>query len=367
MAFVECAHKLLAQGGSFGYIIPDTYLNLGFRKSLREFLLKSSEMKRIVLLPANVFCEAVVDTTLLFTRKHAPPPKHKVEVEVYPRKIAGDALGAPIKQFSASAEDWAAAGAFLVRAGPKDVAILRKMKSKGKILGDVVTISYGIKVYQVEKGNPPQTPDVRDEKPFTSATRPNRNFLPFYDGKHIGRYQLLWRENNWLKYGPWVAEPRSPEQFEGEKILNRKIVGQTLIATYSPETSYCNTLLYVLKRRPGNDLDYRYILGVLNSRLFGWYIRSKLQITAEDTFPQILIRDLLSLPVDERTAASDEIATAVDSMLVLHKQLASAKSQARHGAIQRQIEATDREIDRLVYDRYGLTKAEIAIVENSAR
>jgi len=31
--------------------------------------------------------------------------------------------------------------------------------------------------------------------------------------------------------------------------------------------------------------------------------------------------------------------------------------------IQRQIDGTDREIDRLVYELYGLTKDEIAIVE----
>ncbi len=30
-----------------------------------------------------------------------------------------------------------------------------------------------------------------------------------------------------------------------------------------------------------------------------------------------------------------------------------------------QIDATDREIDKLVYDLYGLTEEEIAIVENS--
>jgi flagellin-like hook-associated protein FlgL len=55
----------------------------------------------------------------------------------------------------------------------------------------------------------------------------------------------------------------------------------------------------------------------------------------------------------------------VDSMLALHKQLASAKSQAQRAAIQRQIEATDAEIDRLVYGLYGLTKEEIAIVEGA--
>jgi hypothetical protein len=34
--------------------------------------------------------------------------------------------------------------------------------------------------------------------------------------------------------------------------------------------------------------------------------------------------------------------------------------------LQRQIEATDRQIDRLVYGLYGLTAEEIAIVEGGA-
>jgi hypothetical protein len=43
--------------------------------------------------------------------------------------------------------------------------------------------------------------------------------------------------------------------------------------------------------------------------------------------------------------------------------IAPAKGEGQHGAINRQIEAMDAEIDRLVYDLYGLTKEEIAIVE----
>jgi len=53
----------------------------------------------------------------------------------------------------------------------------------------------------------------------------------------------------------------------------------------------------------------------------------------------------------------------VDSMLALHKQLTTAKSAAQKVIMQRQIDATDAEIDRLVYDLYGLTAEEIAIVE----
>jgi len=44
---------------------------------------------------------------------------------------------------------------------------------------------------------------------------------------------------------------------------------------------------------------------------------------------------------------------------------ASARTGDEKTLIQRQIDATDRQIDRLVYDLYGLTEAEIAIVEGA--
>jgi hypothetical protein len=49
-------------------------------------------------------------------------------------------------------------------------------------------------------------------------------------------------------------------------------------------------------------------------------------------------------------------------MLELHKRLAAA-SQADRELYQRQIDATDREIDKLVYELYGLTEEEIKVVE----
>jgi adenine-specific DNA-methyltransferase len=73
--------------------------------------------------------------------------------------------------------------------------------------------------------------------------------------------------------GRYSAREFEPEKFEGEKILIRKIVGDTLIATYVPRTSYSNTLLFVLKLNNEVDLSYLYILGMLNSRFIGWYFR----------------------------------------------------------------------------------------------
>jgi hypothetical protein len=54
-------------------------------------------------------------------------------------------------------------------------------------------------------------------------------------------------------------------------------------------------------------------------------------------------------------------------MLGMHKQLDAAKTPTDKTAVQRQIDATDRQIDKLVYELYGLTEDEIAIVEEATR
>lgn len=55
----------------------------------------------------------------------------------------------------------------------------------------------------------------------------------------------------------------------------------------------------------------------------------------------------------------------VERMLALHQQLAAAKLEHEHTVLKRQIAATDRQIDQLVYELYGLSEEEIKIVEES--
>ena len=45
----------------------------------------------------------------------------------------------------------------------------------------------------------------------------------------------------------------------------------------------------------------------------------------------------------------------------------SAKTPSAQTVIQRQIDATDRQIDQFVYDLYGLTDDEIRIVEEATQ
>ncbi len=52
-------------------------------------------------------------------------------------------------------------------------------------------------------------------------------------------------------------------------------------------------------------------------------------------------------------------------MLDLHKRLAKAKTPQTKTRIEREIKYTDNQIDKLVYELYGLTEAEIKIVEEA--
>ncbi|HAU37832.1 MAG TPA: restriction endonuclease subunit M [Phycisphaerales bacterium] len=116
-----------------------------------------------------------------------------------------------------------------------------------------------------------------------------------------------------------------------------------------------------------------YILGLLNSRLLYWRLRAISNvfragwITCTKQYVETLPIRKVDLGDARDRAAHDWIVGLVDSMLALHKQLSAADSESRKEVTQRQIDATDREIDRLVYDLYGLTEDEIAIVEGSAQ
>jgi hypothetical protein len=55
----------------------------------------------------------------------------------------------------------------------------------------------------------------------------------------------------------------------------------------------------------------------------------------------------------------------VETMLKLHKDLPKAKTPHEAEALQRQIAVTDRQIDNLVYELYGLTKQEVKVAEES--
>ena len=117
----------------------------------------------------------------------------------------------------------------------------------------------------------------------------------------------------------------------------------------------------------------KYLLGILNSSVIhfiikwvipelkgGFYTLGRIYL---ETFPIRTIENSNSYDV----ARHDRMVSLVDSMLSLNKQLAEAKASHEQTLLQRQIEATDEQIDALVYELYGLTEDEIKIVEDSTK
>ena len=118
---------------------------------------------------------------------------------------------------------------------------------------------------------------------------------------------------------------------------------------------------------PKGNVSAAYLLGLLNSRLLTFFfqrISSPFQggwFAYEPRYlNRIPIRSInFSDPAEK--AAHDRLVGLVESMLALHKQ--SPRTPQEKDMLARQIESTDAAIDKLVYALYGLTEAEISVVE----
>ena len=118
------------------------------------------------------------------------------------------------------------------------------------------------------------------------------------------------------------------------------------------------------------ELSSRYVLGILNSRLLFRFLNATSNvfrggwITCTKQYIGTLPIRTIDLSDKTDKARHDEMVKLVERMLELHRQKATARTGADQTQIERRITATDRQIDRLVYELYELTDEEIALVEN---
>jgi len=87
----------------------------------------------------------------------------------------------------------------------------------------------------------------------------------------------------------------------------------------------------------------------------------------ESRFIKYLPIRIIDFSNSKDKARHDKMVQLVEQMLDLNKKLAAAKTGHDKTVLQRQIDATDNQIDRLVYELYELTDDEIAIVEESVK
>jgi hypothetical protein len=118
-----------------------------------------------------------------------------------------------------------------------------------------------------------------------------------------------------------------------------------------------------------NQHSLHYLQALLSSTLLDYYLHH-VSTAFRGGYWSYGKRFIEKLPIrtidfsnPEDVARHDRMISLVQSLINLHKQLASTAGEQERTLLQRRIEATDQQIDRLVYELYDLTEEEIAIVE----
>jgi adenine-specific DNA-methyltransferase len=181
--------------------------------------------------------------------------------------------------------------------------------------------------------------------------------------KHLNKFSSIITSDN-KPYG--LHRSREERFFLGEKILSIR-------KTDKPKFSlvdfpcYVSQTYYVIKPK---NINLKYLLGILNSKLIYYWLDKKgkkqgdaLQI---DKAPILKIPiNFLNLKNDSEKNYFNQMVSLVEHMLAIKKR--KPQTPFEQEQLQREIDATDAQIDRLVYELYGLTEEEIKIVEGETR
>jgi hypothetical protein len=119
-----------------------------------------------------------------------------------------------------------------------------------------------------------------------------------------------------------------------------------------------------------SDVDLRFLLGLLNSRLISLHFSAvyggnKLQGNYLRIGPPQV--RTIPLPADVSTFRGEHgagLSELVDQMLGMRRRQHMAGTRQQRTALERRIVAADQQIDRLVYNLYDLTEEEIRTVES---
>ncbi len=402
--FIEREHELLRENGRFGMIVSNKFLRANYGRRVREFLAGTATIERIVdLAGLPVFRGVTVRTIVLITRKgrvntpvhYSPPPEKETFIAVdggsKQLQHATEPRAYDVPQDAIGSEGWR-----LNR--PEHAAILDRLSAAGAPLHSIVNV-------RVCRGIVSGLTDAfvisAEQKHGILRRNPEAEDIirPFLQGRNIRRYSLqpsgeyliyTYHGIDMSPYGGVVEylrpfkrrlEARATKQawyelqqpqyaykrlLELPKLVFPDIATECRFALDTAGHYGANTVYFL----PTNDL---FLLGLLNSRVALFYFVETCAALEGpgQAYLRFFGQYLEGFPVptndDGEKNRRDRVVALVQQMLDLHKQLGAAKTPTDKTAIQRQIDATDKRIDQLVYELYGLTAKEIAIVEEATR
>jgi hypothetical protein len=401
--FIEKGISLLRAGGLFSYIVANKWLRANYGKAMRQWLKKQHIVEIVDFGDQPVFSQATTYPCIIVIQNKQPAATFSSTVI---KNLDFSDLSSYVQQhrYEVQQEALDDAGWSLLDQGSQ--ALLSKLRRSGIPLGQYVDreIYYGIKtglneafVIDAATRRKLIQEDPRSEeviKPFLAGRdikryeplKPQRYLLFTRRGTDIREYpavknhlwqfkeKLMPRPKAW-QGGKWPGrKPGAYQWYEIQDTIDYyaefekpKIIVPAIVrcASYAFDTSgfYSNDKTTII---PTSD---KYLLGLISSKLIDFYMHS-ISSTKRGGYFEYKPMYISKLPIrtiDLSDSSEQEdhnrIVALVETMLRLHKDLQTAKTDHEKSLIQRQIDTTDKEIDNLVYELYDLTDEEIRIVE----
>jgi hypothetical protein len=402
--FIEKGVALLRPDGYFSYIVANKWLRAGYGRPLRNWMNGQGIEEIVDFGDLPIFTGATTYTCIIRIRKRNPFDTFGV---VKADTLQFDSLAAYVQGHRYEVRRESLEGGGWSLSDERTAALLKKLRKtgtplkeyvKGRIYRGVLTgfnEAFVIDAVTRERLIAEDPKSAELIKPFLAGRDIKRYAPPTSDhfviftrrGIDIKRYPAIeshlkrFKERLLPKPKDWqgaVWKGRKPgayqwyeiqdaidyyAEFEKPKILWPGISAEVAAFAFDESGFYGNDNNQII------ITDDRYLLGILNSSLVklalvnicdkvqGGFYRLKIAYIS-----QLPIRPInFSDPADK--ARHDRMVALVEQMLSLHKKLAAANTDHEKTNLQRQIEATDRQIDRLVYELYELTDEEIRIVE----
>lgn len=416
--FFEQCYKILKSDGYLGVITPNTYLVIENGKSIRTFLFE--RMQPVTFLEVfNVFSDAIVEPLVSVFRKSVTTANYSFNVLTIAR---GQVIGSDVLQ-SADSTVFKREDLFLednlifnYRITEEQRGLLKGLYKKSSSLGDILTIKAGVKPYEKGKGTPPQTAETMKTKPYTGFEKIDSSWKKTIRGGDVTRYNLS-DSGEYIKYGKWLAAPRTADLFESPKIVMRR-TDDELMATYDESGAIgINSVHCIQLSNNASSPDMLFVLGLLNSKLLNFVFRTNNFHMVGKPMAEVKVIYVERLPYRHSLDAEKEIAEKVKVILELNTALQQRTSNlsqllnAEYGIgdilkkirkwwqldfsdftkslkinltlsqknellqmldtykeecqrLDTQLQTTDKEIDKLVYDLYELTPKEITAIES---
>ena len=396
VSFVEKEMGLLTSNGLFGMIVSNKWLRAGYGKPLRMFLVKDAALTQVVdLAGLPVFEGATVRTVILIcspisTAQRSFQYLAPLALDEFRKIQSGEDLQSAFRKNSVSLmiadlnpDGWAfanSASSGVFRSITRGTIPITDYIA-GKLYMGIKTgfnkaFVIDRKTYDDLITRNPQNKEIirpllagRDVKKY-SIEFANTYLIWTYIGVPIEKYPAVLEhlkqyqaelEKRWDKGNYWW-ELRACDYYE--KFPTAKIIYPDIATScrfYLDEEGYfgANTTYLI----PTND---KYLLGVLNSKVAQFFFA---QVCAGlegggTIYLRFIPQYTQKFPVHVPDKLQhDKMTSLVEAMLAARKSLATAQTPQEKERLERQIDVTDKAIDGLVYELYGLTDEEIKIVE----